>query len=236
MDAKWAPDLRVMANRATSDLRAAAGACSWRRAIGQTHAVVAGAVEWARTAPPNGQAIVVVGEAQMVRGAEAIVDKLATLELRPRVRVVTVDWLTSGGLGWSGGPVLLDGTAVAELAAITRRGVDRIVAKAQSAEKIEPSLDDAEWTAQVTGSPSPSESHRALRMLAAVVKESRDDALLRSIYEHARQTDDPVRSIVSGLAEVSRERRRMQDEAVSRAIERAPVLFGASWRETGGRE
>lgn len=97
----------------TNELEHLAAIHRHSRGVGQTHAVIAGAVEWARTAP--GIAVVIVGTHRMMEHAQAILAKLAPPQDMGRVWVQTVDWLTECALGWSG-PVLLDGTAVVELA------------------------------------------------------------------------------------------------------------------------
>ena len=89
-----------------------------QRGAGQTHAVVAGAVEWARTAPRGtGPAVVVVGNELQARNARNFVAQYAAPELRERVRVETVAWFERDALGARPALVLLDSTAVIALGA-----------------------------------------------------------------------------------------------------------------------
>lgn len=112
----------VAALRSGDPLRPVVSHFMRQRGAGQTHAVVAGAVEWARTAPRGtGPAVVVVGNELQARNARNFVAQYAAPELRERVRVETVAWFERDALGARPAPVLLDSTAVVELG---RRAAD----------------------------------------------------------------------------------------------------------------
>jgi hypothetical protein len=108
----------VAALRAGDPLQPVVSHFMRQRGAGQMHAVVAGAVEWARTAPRGtGPAVVVVGNELQARNARNFVAQYAAPELRERVRVETVAWFERDALGARPAPVLLDSTAVIALGA-----------------------------------------------------------------------------------------------------------------------
>lgn len=72
---------------------------------------------WARGRPRDETAAILVTSRNALRHVREMVAKLCPRELRGAVRVEPLEWLTGEGRGWSGGPVLLDGSAVVELGA-----------------------------------------------------------------------------------------------------------------------